>query len=326
MDPPAPALIRDTTPRRRSRILPGLNSITQTVRDTIVTITEPLSPSLRSEFNLADSSSSSPGLEKHRHWNIVHHRASADATSLSRTTTISPPRTLTTLPPEIQIVILSFLEFGDILRLRRTSKHWYHFATPRLVRSIYGPETFRAMLIEHCSLCLTYCPRDVTRLVTTRLDPGYPLSSRCVRCTVQSGDGAVSVGRKTTLGNFVDYWTCRWCGWPVTADASTGHPQFHRACYDKYAVVLLAFFLLGWVQFFIGVVAAALAWRYFRRDVVVLAPTIVGFVLMWVCIFLIMFRGNRVRTYHWALFIELAIVGLWVSISPARDLLPKAEI
>lgn len=285
----------------------GFTNMSLNIRKTIITITEPLSPSY-SEFDLESGLSTPSSFEKFRRWSTI--RKSLDVASVAPP---REPRTLMTLPHELQILILSFLEFGDIERLRRTSKYWYNFATPRLVRSIYGPDTFRAMLIQHCRVCLTYCPRDVTRIVTTRLDAGFPLSSRCVTCTVQSKDGTVRIGRKVKLGNFTEYWTCRWCGWPITSDTSTANAQFHSKCYDKYATVLVLFFLLGWVQFFIGVVAAALAWHYFRKDTVVLAPTIVGFILTWLGIILIMFRGNRVRTYHWALLIELSIVALWVS-------------
>lgn len=51
-----------------------------------------------------------------------------------------------------------------------------------------------------------------------------------------------------------------------------------------------------------------------------LAPTTAGFLLMWICIILIMFRGNKVRTYNVALFLEVAIIGLWVSLSGGTDL------
>lgn len=289
-------------------------TVRKSIRKTIVTLTEPLSPS-RNDFDL-ESGPSTPGFSDKLHrWST--QPKSPDARSIgspkSPVVVKKEPPSLTTLPHELQIMILSFLEFGHIERLRRTSKYWYNFATPRLVRSIYGPDTFRAMLIQHCRVCLTYCPKDVTRLFTTPLDAGYPLSSRCVKCTVQSKDGTVRIGHKVRLGDFTDYWTCRWCGWPITNGTSSGHIQFHRACYDKYALVLLAFFCLGWVQFFIGVVAAALVWHYYPHNKAVMAPTVVGFLLTWVCIILIMFRGNRVRTYHLALIMELAIVALWVS-------------
>lgn len=289
------------------------------IRRTITFITEPLSPA-RSEWDL-ESAASTPGLEKFRRWSTIRKSTDASALSVARPETPAeeeqPPRTLMTLPAELQIVILQHLDFGDIERLRRTCKYWYNFATPRLVRSIWGPDTFRSVLIRHCRVCLTYCPRDVTRLLSTPLDAGYPLSSRCVKCTIQSRDGAVRIGRKTTLGNFTDYWTCRWCGWPVTSDQCASHPQFHKACYDRYAFVLLAFFLLGWIQFSLGVVGSGLCWHYFRGDKLVLAPTTTGFLLMWFCIILIMFRGNKVRTYNIALFLEVAIIGLWVSLSAA---------
>lgn len=292
-----------------ARVATGLSN---GIRRTITFITEPLSPA-RSEWDL-ESAPSTPGLEKFRRWSTIRKSTDASNVSVTRPATPEAPRNLMTLPAEIQIVILQHLDFGDIERLRRTCKYWYNFATPRLVRSIWGPDTFRAILIRHCKICLTYCPRDVARLLTTPLDAGYPLSSRCVKCTIQSRDGTVRIGRKTTLGNFTDYWTCRWCGWPITTDSSTGHPQFHKRCYDRYAIVLLAFFLLGWIQFFLGIAGSGLCWHYFRNDKLVLAPTIVGFLLMWLCIVLIMFRGNKVRTYNIALFLEIAIIGLWVSL------------
>lgn len=296
---------------RPSRILPGLTSISQTLQKTIITITEPLSPS-KSDFD-AGASSTTPGLsERLRIW--INHRKDGDiAPSISTPEATIMPRTLMTLPDELQILILSFLKFGDIERLRHTSKYWYNFATPRLMRTVWGPDLYRALLTQHCRVCLAHCPVDVARIATSCIQSGYPLSSRCLPCTVQSRDGTVRIGRKVMLGNFLEFWTCRWCGWPITEDTSTGHVQFHRGCYDKYALVLLAFFCLGWLQFCIGVVAAGMSWHYFKHDTIVVAPTALGFVLTWVCIILIMFRGNRVRTYHWALLIELAIVGLWVS-------------
>ncbi|CAN8097774.1 unnamed protein product [Discula destructiva] len=292
------------------RVLLEMTSIPKLLKKGMVTITEPLSDS-RSDSDL-ESTYREGVAGKWQQWACHFKNSDVRSGNSSTQPAKNKPRTLMGLPDELQILVLSFLEFGDIERLRHTSKYWYSFATPRLIRSIYGPDNFRAMLIQHCRICLAYCPGDVTRLSTTFLDPGYPLSSRCLPCTVQSKDGTVHIGRKVKLGNFTEYWTCRWCGWPITGDTSTGHVEFHKHCYDKYALVLLAFFILGWVQFFIGVIAAALAWHYFPHDTIVLAPTAVGFVLTWACIFLIMFRGNKVRTYHWALLIELAIVGLWI--------------
>lgn len=297
--------------RRPSRGLPGLTSISHSIQKSVTTITEPLSPS-PSEFDLEARPNKSGFSGRLRAWS--HHFKNSDVRSdtSSDQPDTKEPRTLMTLPHELQILVLSFLEFGDIVCLRRTAKYWYNFATPQLIRTIYGPDNFRAMLVKHCRVCLTYCPEDVTRIYTTRFDAGYPLSSRCVPCTVQSNDGTVLVGRKVTLGNSTDYWPCQWCGWPITDDPSRG-TVIHSNCNCDYSMVVAAFVCLGCVQFLIGTVAAGLLWHYFPSDKIVLAPTIVGFVLTWVCILFIMVRENRVRTYHWALFLELAILGLWVS-------------
>ncbi|KLU87942.1 hypothetical protein MAPG_06932, partial [Magnaporthiopsis poae ATCC 64411] len=95
-------------------------------------------------------------------------------------------------------------------------------------------------------------------------------------------------------------------------DAALGHVQFHRACYGAYNDSLLFFFLLGWVQLGLGIVAGALAWTYYRDEISVYAPTITSFILLWVCFFMLMFRGNRVRTYHWTLLAETLVLCLWV--------------
>lgn len=305
---------------RTNRVLLGLTSISTTIRKTFLYVTEPLSPSRTLSDLDNDSANSTPGFpEKLRRWSS--HYKSADARSISSSFQIAKKesRTLMTLPHEVQILVLRFLEFGDIERLRRASKYWHDFATPNLIRSIHGPDTFRAILIQHCRVCLTYCPKDITRIVTTRADAGYPLSSRCVQCTVQSQDGTVRIGRKVMLGDSNEYWACRWCGWPITTDHTNVNLQFHHNCNDKYLFVLLVFCCLGWVQFSIGIVAAALSWHYLPHKAMMLVPTIMGFLLMWVCIVLIIIRVPRVRTYTLALIIELIIVGLWVSFNSTNS-------
>ena len=65
---------------RRSRLLPGLASITQSIRDVVVAVTEPLSPSC-SEFSFT-SAPSTPVLEKLRR--LSTNRKSVDDGSPSR--------------------------------------------------------------------------------------------------------------------------------------------------------------------------------------------------------------------------------------------------
>lgn len=189
------------------------------------------------------------------------------------------PRTFMTLPNELQLMIIRRLSFTDIESLRQTCSYFHAFASPAVIRALFGPENFRKILISHCRLCLRCLPRPFDRLRTTPKDAGYPLSSRCVACVRQARDGTVRVGKKIVLGNYVDYWVCRWCGWPVTTETANGHVQFHIPCYGRYANVLLFYFCLGWVQLSFGITASALCWRYFRHDVLVFAPATVLFLL-----------------------------------------------
>ncbi|KAJ4288801.1 hypothetical protein N0V88_007128 [Collariella sp. IMI 366227] len=45
----------------------------------------------------------------------------------------------------------------------------------------------------------------------------------------------------------------------------------------------------------------------------VFAPTVTNFLLLWICLGFLILRGNRFRTYHWTLSLELVILGLWVA-------------
>jgi hypothetical protein len=221
------------------------------------------------------------------------------------------PFHLLTLPPEILLLILRHVSFADIVRLRRTCKPLRSLASPQQIRILLGPDRLRAQLLGHCRNCLVHDPFRARLLQQSHADPGYPLASRCLDCALKARDPRIRVGRKVTFANFETVWVCRWCGWPVTEGAAFGSEQFHRVCYKRYKDCLFGHLILGVVQLGLGIVAAALAWRYFRDVVMVLAPTVTGFILLWVCLVLVAWR-NRRRTYHWSLVMELAILGLWI--------------
>lgn len=183
------------------------------------------------------------------------------------------------LPHELHLLVISFLPFADIERLRHTCRFYHNLATPRLVRSVLGQERTRSLLLSHCRLCLTHDPFRARLLLPVGGDPGYPLASRCIDCAVRAGDETIRVGRRVNLANFDSVWVCRWCGWPVFDGPAFGHVQFHRECYGRYNDVLLVFFMLGWVQLGIGIAGAGLAWEDYRQELMVFAPTVVSLLL-----------------------------------------------
>ncbi|KAI1389159.1 uncharacterized protein F4822DRAFT_271140 [Hypoxylon trugodes] len=229
--------------------------------------------------------------------------------------TAEPRSWLLELPNELQYMIAIYLNFGDMQRLRRTCHHFHYLLNPEFIRAHFGGVLAR-QLVSHCRSCLERPGRHSLVLLAPRTSTsgtdGQP-SSKCFQCAIQSHD--LRVGTTVTLANMRSTWVCRWCGWPIGGIAgppSWANEQFHVACYDRYYRVLWMFLCLGFVQFSVGVAAAALSLIYYRRELLVFAPAIASFALLWMCMAFLAFRGNRVRTYHWVGILELVIVGLWV--------------
>ena len=176
------------------------------------------------------------------------------------------------LPPELQLQILSYLDFGDVERFRRTCRLLRSRISKPLLRSLFP--NLPAALLATCYLCLR---SDDSRqgLVRGELsDARYPLASRCFGCIAQR-DGFM-VGRRYQLGNDATAWVCRWCGYPVAADGAWNQPEFHKLCYRRYGLILMIYVGAGCAQWCVVVVGAALCWAFFQHNLLVVPPTIVS--------------------------------------------------
>ncbi|KAI1506667.1 hypothetical protein F5X99DRAFT_423287 [Biscogniauxia marginata] len=233
------------------------------------------------------------------------------------------PSRLLELPNELQYMIAVHLGFGDLERLRRTCRFYRNLLNPDYIREHFGGDRrlLEWQLTSHCQSCLANPGRHSLILQSSggggggSSTPRQAPSSKCFRCAVQARD--LHVGTKLPLANARSAWVCRWCGWPIAAGGGGEPPswaseQFHVGCYDRYYGVLWAFLCLGFAQLAAGVAAAALSLRYFRGHLLVFAPAVATFALLWVCMAFLVFRGNRVRTYHWVGAVELAILALWI--------------
>ncbi|KAI1843228.1 hypothetical protein JX265_012198 [Neoarthrinium moseri] len=230
------------------------------------------------------------------------------------------PSRLLALPTELQFFVFAHLGLSDLERLRRTCQFYRHILSPEYVRALFGGhQGLASQLTGHCQTCLA-SPGRASLILQPQT---RPLSSKCFQCSVKARELGVGTRVPLASGAGAGAWVCRWCGWPVAGEAhSWANEQFHVQCYDRYYRVLWVFLCLGFAQFAVGVVAAALSLVYFRGELVVFAPTVVNFVLLWVCMAFLMFRGNRIRTYHWVGMVELVIMGLWIPpiYAVARDL------
>ncbi|TDZ24964.1 hypothetical protein Cob_v002113 [Colletotrichum orbiculare MAFF 240422] len=254
------------------------------------------------------STSARPRTSRSRRDSVIEKVASLDPRRRSKILGPKTGNSLMDLPPELQLLIIDHLEFGELENLRRTCRFYRNFLTKQTIRDLFG-EQFRLALLAHCYICLRYDPTRGSLLWADYNHPRYPLASKCVDCAYQKNE--LGVGKKVALGNYASVWICRWCGYPVTNASAPNQPEFHKGCYDHYNNVLLVYFVLGWIQLCLGIVAGALCWRYFSDEVFVLAPSIVNFILLWWCLALLITRGEHKRTYHISGVLELAILGLW---------------
>lgn len=213
------------------------------------------------------------------------------------------------LPMELQFIILRFLNFGDLERLRRTCHFFRDNITKPMIRELFP--SLKYELLSTCYQCLCYDPLRGRLVRPEETNERYPFASECLDC-VAKGRGFM-VGHKITLGDFTYVWVCRWCGYPISYDGAWNQPEFHHRCYRRFHKVLFYFFLVGCAQWVAIIVGSALCWSFYRKETIVLAPTTVNFFLaIWVfCLTLI--RNEELRTYHFTLFLELSALGLWVA-------------
>jgi hypothetical protein len=145
------------------------------------------------------------------------------------------------------------------------------------MRALFGPVNLRHEILGHCKVCLERDLDGETQLLSTPTDLGYPFSSICIKCALIANDRRLRVGQQVQLGNHASAWICRWCGWPIHEGFnSCSKPHFHHSCEWAFRAAMRHFVLLGWIQLALGIVAAALSWRYFRHAALVFASTVVG--------------------------------------------------
>lgn len=176
------------------------------------------------------------------------------------------------LPAELQLMILQHLTFGEVESLRRTCRLLRRTINKPFIREVFPSIKFE--LLSTCYRCLRYDAMRDHLIHADESDPRYPLANECLDCV--SSRGGFVVGRMYTLGTFATVCVCRYCGFPVTSDAAWKEYEFHRVCYKRYRMILLYYFLVGCAQSTITIAAASLCWKYYKKDKLVLGPSVVS--------------------------------------------------
>ncbi|OAA65113.1 Cyclin-like F-box [Akanthomyces lecanii RCEF 1005] len=216
---------------------------------------------------------------------------------------------LLALPPELLLKVLLYLDFGDLERLRRTCRFFHTQVSPGLVRSLLAPD-FGDHVRRTCRICLRENSCSGAVVGTDRFHPRYPLSSRCQDCVWK--DNGFMVGKKYLMGNSVAAYVCRWCGRPINSRSAWYQPEYHKGCLNRLTRVLCFYFYVGCAQWACVFVASALCWHYFQpRKTWIVGVVVAGFLAGLLNFYISLIRGNHVRNYHFALFLEVAVLSLW---------------
>lgn len=219
---------------------------------------------------------------------------------------------LLALPPELLLYLLRYLAFADIERLRRTCRSLRSLASPNQIRALLGADTLHALLLGHCRTCLAHDPYRSRLLLSKPGDAGFPLASRCIECAFAARDRRMRAGTKLLMANYESVWVCRWCGRPVVGGPTILQNQFHKPCYRSYNRIVLFYFVVGWIQLGIGITAPALAWRYFRGEMLVFGPTVASFILLFYCLLILICRSSKRVSYQYTVVVEMIIMVLWI--------------
>lgn len=188
-----------------------------------------------------------------------------------------PQLHLLTLPPEIHVCFLECLELVDIEQLRRTCWYFKNFATREVVRSIFGGPRLNAMRTSYCHLCYFHDPLGGSLLHAGEITAMAGSFVLCLRCAYREGHIDMRNGAWVMLSTRDQVWLCPLCGRPTISNSSSNRGGcFHSKCSREYKRGKLRFVILGFLQMSLGIVAVALAWRYFRNVLLVFAPTVVS--------------------------------------------------
>jgi hypothetical protein len=171
------------------------------------------------------------------------------------------------LPPELQFRILSYLDYGEIQRLRRTNRLFRCGISPSVIEGLF-PYLIDDMLCT-CYICLTQLnANEVIRGDYSH--PQFPLASKCFECVARRP--GFMVGKRYWLVNSESVLVCRWCGYPVAVVEGWHQPEFHAICHQKYKGTLATHFGIGAMQWMVVIAGSALCWRYFKHEKMVVVP------------------------------------------------------
>ncbi|KAI1094970.1 hypothetical protein F5B19DRAFT_394023 [Rostrohypoxylon terebratum] len=180
-----------------------------------------------------------------------------------------PP--LTSLPWELQLIVISFLDVRGTLQLRKTCRLYYrYFTAPVIERLFTANQYITPDLLNCCIDCFAMPPHG--RLVQDEYLRRGIWKSMCFRCW-RSKRSPDFVKKPKYHIRFIDGrkgYACVLCGWPIR------HDQRHVRCNKTIRLMNSALILLSGGYFTYVLMLATTIWMNYPSDTKIVAPSIVS--------------------------------------------------
>ncbi|KAJ6439484.1 exported protein [Purpureocillium lavendulum] len=164
---------------------------------------------------------------------VFRHASSDAATATS--SRARPPRTalehMMGLPLEMWLEIFQYVNFADMIQLKRTCWSTCSIVSNPLLRMVFG-RTMRKHSRRVCRRCMKTDETEATLLLPLHLPrtAHHVLVSECIACVAQRGGFAPDV---QWWNGEVRVCMCAYCGWP-TPWGSSANVQLHARCVVQY--------------------------------------------------------------------------------------------
>ncbi|KAI1338548.1 hypothetical protein F5Y15DRAFT_416771 [Xylariaceae sp. FL0016] len=252
---------------------------------------------------------------------------------------------LTSLPWELQLMVLAYLDsIPALLNLRRTCRLYHQYLTPAEVRKLYG-QTFSTDLMHVCSECLVYAPHGYGRTFSASASASGPGSSSssssstggilidktrspavrwrtsCLRCYRRKTRGPGYYDRHGYVVVFADAGfgaprpgvLCDLCGWALVPRMDTRWrklSRYHGRCVWVRNAVWTAYWSVGVLQLCLGMITGVVAWSNYEEVPVVMVPATLGFSIAILYLFLLPFP--KITNTWVRIAVESGSVVLWI--------------
>ncbi|KAI1374093.1 hypothetical protein F4677DRAFT_461664 [Hypoxylon crocopeplum] len=196
-------------------------------------------------------------------------RSSRASSAAVRSGGISP---LTSMPWELQLMVLSQLDVKGALNLKKTCRIYFNYLTGKVIEknnTENGYITFD--LLNCCSLCLaTPAIGDLVFDDSRRQDPWRSLCFKCwrVKC---SPDYHRKPQCLIKFVNGRDGHVCTFCGWPSMSDKT------HPSCRKKLLAINAVWCTFSGFQFCLLALAVTVAWTSYPNVPQVVLPASLNF-------------------------------------------------